>query len=272
MKFFWSISIVGWLFLQQNAMAAPEFMGLQEMAQGQSLTGANTLNDSLYVNPAGSAFTKTYSVEGDYFPALNGFGVSVVDTKTSTAAGALGYFRESFNGSADQFVQGIKVATAERLSNEWAFGIAAKAMWGPNIDGNSASLKDGDLGVLYNAKTLQLGFTVRNVLGGDALLNQQREWSIGGRINWEEALFFSISTVSTWSKFAPYQVGIGAEYVSPYYFSLKGGYRILTDGGLSYYSAGASLITPKFCLHYAAEIPAQGSQNTLQSLGATFLF
>jgi hypothetical protein len=272
MRFRWQFAICFFfsLLYSQEILAVPEFLGLQERAQGQSLTGANLLNDSIWTNPAGSAFTNTYSLEGDYYSS-NSMGVSVLDTKTSSAGGGLGYFRTPFE-DYDQPVQGIKLALAEKVSNELAFGLAGKMIWGPNINGADSSYKDMDLGVLYNLRSLQLGATLRNILGGSAALSEQREWSVGGRISWQDVLFFSVSSVSTWDYFVPYQFGVGFEYMSPYYFSLKGGYRVLTANGYGYYSAGASLITPKVSLHYAVEFAAQGTSSPEHFFGASFMF
>ena len=100
-----------------------------------------------------------------------------------------------------------------------------------------------------------------------------RQFSLGARINYQELLFFSVGAKSEPDRFSPRQVGIGAEYISPYYFGVKGGYRIMTDGsGLSNWSAGLSVNAPKVALHYAvvfAQLPGQEAEH---AFGATFLF
>src|SRR5688572_26841971 len=77
-----------------SALAAPEFVPLQGKAQGHSLTGASQLNDSLYTNPAASAFTQVYAIDGT-FQMPRTFAVSILDTKTSGMGGALGYLRKT---------------------------------------------------------------------------------------------------------------------------------------------------------------------------------
>ena len=74
---------------------AAAFVPTQSMALGQSLSGATLLNDSIYVNPASSAFTSVYSVDGSYLFGPRAFGVSILDTKTSSIGGELGYYHEA---------------------------------------------------------------------------------------------------------------------------------------------------------------------------------
>lgn len=246
-------------------LARTEFISLQEKAQGQSLTGGNVLNDSLYSNPAGSAFTSAYSVEAIY-GLPRSFAVSILDTKTSDIGGALGYFRNPLaDGSGT--VQGAKLALTKRLGNYVGVGLAGKMFWG-----TGTKLTDLDVGVLADFQVVQAGFSIRNILGGRQELSEVRQWSLGGRINYENTVFFSATSQSNWSRFAPVQYGLGAEYVSPYFFSLKGGFRIRPSESLSYWSAGASFVSPKLALHYVVEIPNQATAEVEHVFGATLLF
>jgi len=250
------------LTLCSAALASEEFVPLQQFAQGQSLSGSHLLNDSLYTNPAASAFTNVYSVDATY--ALpRSYAVSILDTKTSSLAGGLGYFRRMVTNPSDgkdfhDPLQGVKLGLASKASQSFAVGIAGKALWGPGLqNGVSGKLNDIDVGFLTTFKGLQFGGAVTNILGGNLDMDQGREFTAGGRIGYDDLLFLSVSTQSRFSEVKPYQYGIGAEYVSPYYFSLKGGYRIRPQEHASFWSVGASIISPVVSVHYAMQIPNQ---------------
>ncbi|MBI4404147.1 MAG: hypothetical protein HY537_08300 [Deltaproteobacteria bacterium] len=257
------------LFYGGIVCALPEFIALQERAQGQSLTGSHQLNDSLYSNPAASAFTAIYSLEGIYMLPKT-FAVSVLDTKTGAIGGGLGYFRILNN--EQEPLQGAKLALCGRLSSYMAIGIGAKLLWGPGVGGEHRNLKDLDAGLLANLGAFQLGLTTRNLFGGDLLLEQEREWAFGGRFGYNQMLFLSASAISRWTQFKPYQYGIGAEYVTPYYIAVKGGFRIQPDAHRSFWSLGASLSAQKVALHYVFEIPNQEGENKEHTLGLTLMF
>ncbi len=256
-------------FICSPLVASPEVVPIQEKAQGQSLTGANLLNDSLYSNPAGSSFTQVYSVEALYFAPRN-FAASILDTKTSGFGGALGYYRNRDYSISDP-LQVAKLALSTRVQNWLGLGIAGKVMWGPNDQGEHVNFKDIDFGLLANLNFLQLGFTVRNLLGGEPSFNQDQEWALGARANYEQLLFLSASAFSKWGLMKPYQFGIGAEYVSLYYFSLKGGFRIQPDSDRSFWSTGISILAPKIGLHYAVEIPNQAPKAIEHLVGANLI-
>ena len=250
------------------ALAAPEYVPIQEKAQGRSLTGAHLLNDSIYSNPAASAFTQVYAVEANYLLPKT-FGVSILDTRTSDIGGGIGYFRIQKEGK--EMLQGGKVVLMHKVSEVLGFGAAGKMLFGPASLGARGKLTDFDAGMLVNLNMLQLGTTVRNVLGGEAMLDQNREVATGARIGYDNALFFSATAVSQ-KQLKPYQYGFGAEYVSPYYFSVKGGYYFQPGGPQSAWTAGASIISPKLSVHYAVEFPSQPGAKMDHQLGVTMLF
>ena len=265
------ISLSASLTLISTSLSAlPEFIPIQEKAQGHSLTGANQLNDSLYTNPAASSFTQVYALEGTYAMPKT-YAVSILDTKTSEVGGAFGYFRTKLDNSSDPF-QGFKVAFAGRVSDTVGTGLGGKILWGPNSEGVNTHLNDLDFGTISHFGIFQTGVTLRNILGGNASIKQYREWSIGARAGYEDTLFLNVSAVSKWENLHFYQYGIGAEYVSPYFFSIKGGYRTQPDPHFSFWSAGVSFISPKFSLHYAIEFPQQQGSKTEHTISATLLF
>jgi len=263
------VTVAIWIAFTSNALAVSEFIPVGDRAQGQSLTAASLMNDSIYTNPASSAFTQVYAVEGIY-QAPKSFGVSVLDTRTSELGGGLGYFRSDVG--FEKPLQGVKLSLGGRASSIIGVGLAGKMLWGPDRTGADNKLNDVDTGIVANLMPLQLGLTFRNVFGGNAAMELNREWALGARLAYEDLLYLSFSAVSTFSKVQPYQYGIGMEYVSPYFFSLKGGLRLRPSESLTFWSAGASILAPKVNLHYVAEFPAQPGKSVEHTIAATFLF
>ena len=270
-----ALTVVGVVFAW-SAVAAPvatppDFVPIQEKAQGRSLVGSNILNDSLYSNPAGSVFTQAYAVEASM--QMGGtFAASIVDTKTSAVGGSIGVFRTPVGGGIDDYSQGIRLGVMHRLSDALGVGVTGKMLWGPRqADGQRTSRFDGDLGFLANFERVQFGGMFRNVLGGDGRLAQDREVGLGGRINYDNTVFFSAATYMRTSDWNPYQIGFGAEYISPYYFSVKGGYYFRPRENFSAWSAGASILSPKFSLHYAVEFPNVVGRSPEHSLAIAVL-
>lgn len=278
MKVFLSL---GFMLTTLLLHAAQDFVPLQEKAQGQALTGAVQLNESLYSNPAASSLVNVYSIDGS-LSLPKSFAVSVLDTKTSGLGGAIGYFKRE--ADKDYFapgvtsnpgantIQGAKLALMSRLSNNLGVGISGKSIWGPNIQGKADRIQDLDLGVIYNQGFFQLGASFRNILGGKELMQFYREYALGGRISYNQILSLSVATQSKLNKSTPYQVGVGVEYVSPYYFALRGGYRNLLQERKNFWSLGGSFVSPKLSLHYAMEIPNQPNASLEHTLGTTLLF
>jgi hypothetical protein len=262
------------LFVSVAAMAQAQgssrFIPLQEQAQGQSLTGANLLNDSLFSNPASSAFIQVYSVDATFLGPRH-FAGSVLDTRTSFVGGAIGYARQP-----TQFEDKLSHAAHGTLSARvlpWlGVGVGGHVLWSPDANGNPARHTDVDVGLLMNMEPVQVGLTTRNVMGGNDSLRDFRQTSLGARINYEQILFLSATVQSAPDSFRPEQYGFGAEYVSPYKFSLKGGYRIRPDENRSYWSAGASVISPKVSLHYAVLFPSDETESMQHMVGTTVLF
>lgn len=249
-----------------------EFIPLQERAQGRSLTGASLLNDSLFSNPASASFTQVYSVDAT-FNSLKTFALSILDTKTSGIGGALGFYRMARPGF-DKPVQGGRLSLSNRLSQNLGIGLTGKMIWGQDLTAARADRKytDLDLGMLAQLDFLQLGLNVRNLFGGEELMGETREYSFGARVGWEQTLFLSASVGGNVSGFEPREVGFGAEYVSPYYFALKGGFRTRPIESNSFWSAGLSVLSPRVSLHYAVEIPNQPGSGAEHTFGTTVLF
>lgn len=248
-----------------------DFVPLRERAQGHSLTGAIQTNDSVYSNPAGSTFGTTYSVDGTFaFP--KSFSTSIVDTRTSSVGGGIGYFREQ-NPASSLTMQGLRLSLGSKVTENLGIALAGKAIWG-GTNPNS-SFKDVDAGALWNLGTLTAGIVLRNFFGGREEFSQKRELSVGARMGYSDTVYFSASAHSQLNRFAPYEYGFGAEYISPWYFSLMGGYRFQrqpSGKNPSYWSTGLSFLSPRLSVHYAVEFPQQPNEESSHLLGATMLF
>lgn len=272
---------IGWLvfFTTVSTFAAQDFIPIQEKAQGQALSGSIQTNESLYSNPAASSFVNIYSIDGS-LSLPRSFAVSVLDTQTSGFGGAIGYYRKaadsdyfsSETASSKKWIQGAKLALMGKLSNTIGIGVSGKSIWGPDSLGKDSKVLDADVGVLFNGGLFQLGAVLRNVLGGKESMRLSREYSIGGKISYDQILSLSVATQANVNSATPYQVGVGAEYVSPYYFGLRGGYRFSTQENINFWSVGASFISPRLSLHYALEMPSQPNTPSDHMLGTTILF
>lgn len=249
--------------------SAMDFVPIQERAQGQSLGGANLLNDSLYSNPAAAVFTNVYSIEAS-MNLPKDLAISILDTRTADFGGAVGYFRQVKPGVEDA-LQGARVNLAKRLGESLGAGVTGKMTWGPTTSGSTDKAYDLDVGLLQTLGFLQLGASAKNVLGGNQGLGLERVWSLGGRLAYEDTLFFSVTQYSRFQLSKPYQLGAGAEYVSPYYFSIKGGYRFQFDTPFSAWSAGVSFLSPRISLHYAVEFPNSATQKIEHQFALTLL-
>lgn len=268
LKIFLSLAILfsssGWTY--------SDFVPLKERAQGHSLTGALQGNESVYSNPAGTLFTETYMVDGTFaFP--KSFSASIVDTRTNSIGGGIGYFKEQ--GSEPSLMrQGVRVTLGTKLNQNLAVGLAGKAIWA-NRPGNETSFKDADAGLLWNGDIASLGMVLRNLGGGNADFGQQREISVGGRIGYSQTFYISGSAHSKFGKPKPYEYGFGVEYISPWHFSMMGGYRFQVGGSAlnpSYWSTGISFLSPRLSAHYAVEFPQLNNEEASHLLGLTMAF
>ncbi|MEZ4749643.1 MAG: hypothetical protein R3B54_03155 [Bdellovibrionota bacterium] len=251
-----ALFVVFALLLSSSGFAGTTIVPIHELALGQSMVGGHLINDSVFSNPASAVFTNVYSIDGTYF-GTGGFSTSVLDTKTSSVGGGAGFYRMA-SSVPGKFNQGLRLALMSKITPNIGWGLAGKILWGENVPGQEKNVKDLDLGILFDYSVVQFGATVRNIFGGDpTYLEQDRELGIGARINYEQVLFLSVAAYSKFEKFVPYQLSVGAEYVSPYYFSIRGGFRARPEEQKSFWSAGIGVSSGKFGIHYAVELPNQ---------------
>ena len=251
------------------AFGAADYVTLQERAQGQSISGGNVLNDSLFNNPAGSTFTNVYALEAN-LRTLKNFSASILDTTSQQLTGGLAYFRRELTPGNPLLTQGGRVNLATRVSDALGMGVTGKYIDGYESDTlKHMNLTEIDLGALANFNFMQVGLHVRNLFGGLESMDLPRELVLATRFVYKNQLFFSASTVAQYG-IRPKQVGVGMEYVSPYYFALKGGYYFLPSTRMQSWTAGLSFISPKLSLHYAVEFPNLGRE-MLHQIGLTLL-
>lgn len=271
MKFTWIFCGAAFLYASLG-WAYSDFVPLKERAQGHSLTGALQGNESVYSNPAATLFSETYTVDGTFaFP--KSFSASIVDTRTNSIGGGIGYFKEQ--GLEPSLVkQGLRVSLGSRVSETVAVGIVGKAIWG-NRAGTETNFKDADAGLLWNGDIASLGVVLRNLAGGNSSFGQEREMSVGGRIGYSQTFYLSASAHSKFGRFSPYEYGFGVEYISPWHFSMMGGYRFQAGRAAqnpSYWSTGISFLSPRLSAHYAVEFPQLNDEESTHLLGLTMAF
>ncbi|NBX77064.1 MAG: hypothetical protein EBQ92_10955 [Proteobacteria bacterium] len=260
------------LALSSWGWAYSDFVPLKERAQGHSLTGALQGNESVYSNPAGTLFSEAYTVDGTFaFP--KSFSASIVDTRTNSVGGGVGYFKEQ-GVDPSLMTQGLRLTLGSRINQNLAVGIAGKAVWGVR-SGNEMSFKDADAGLLWNGDFASLGMVIRNLGGGNANFKQERETSLGARIGYSQSIYISGSAHSKFGKVSPYEYGFGFEYISPWHFSLMAGYRFQVgapDQNPSYWSTGISFLSPRLSAHYAVEFPQLNNEEANHLLGLSMAF
>jgi hypothetical protein len=125
--------------------------------------------------------------------------------------------------------------------------------------------------MLVQLTPVHLGLTVRNLFGGNEALEQKPEWAFGASFSYQNSFILSAATFGDMKKLKPYQYGFGAEYVSGYYFSLKGGFRTQPDKHLSWWSAGLSFLAPKISFHYSMDVSTEPSGKPEHVIGTTVL-
>jgi hypothetical protein len=176
------------------------------VARAQSFEGARLLgfggaqralaggNDALFVNPAGLAMARAYTLEAGYIDDLRGsdrrFSGSVVDSQAGPVAGALAYtyFSRRPDGVPDgeDRVAGhrVDVGVAFPLTEDLALGTAARYL-NYRVDGAGARRERGfsvDVGLGWRiAEGLQLGVVGHDLAAGD---RPETPTTWGGGLGW----------------------------------------------------------------------------------------
>ncbi len=156
---------------------ANELAGVRSLSMGGAHRGLGTSNDTLYLNPAGTAVVKRYAVELHYgyspFDAISRMNVSAVDSKSGPVAGALGYTHEKSDAQdgdvgLNRFYLGLGYAITPAL----ALGMTGRYLKGTYRDELLGDQKieqyNADLGAIAMiSEALTLGVVYQNVRPSD---------------------------------------------------------------------------------------------------------
>ncbi len=175
--FAWAVCMA----LSANALAAgieDEFRGVRSEAMGGAHRGVGTSNDTLYLNPAGMALFRRYSVEVQYgyspFDKLTTINASAVDSKSSPVAAGIGYThvrgdKDGVDAGLHRFYFGAAYAISQHL----AFGVTNRYVRGSYNDEKSGERQHvdfytGDIGIMAAlAQGLSFGLSYNNVVRTD---------------------------------------------------------------------------------------------------------
>ena len=156
-------------------------------------------NDSIYVNPAGMAMARLYSLELGYFDDLLGsdrrFNASVVDSQAGPVAGGLAYTysnrRPDDAASREQRLQGhrAELSLASRISESAAIGATIRYLSFDTTDGNQTIAGAGfsglqfDVGIQWRlSEGLSLGLVGYNLTHSE---RPEMPISWGAGIGWQ---------------------------------------------------------------------------------------
>lgn len=127
--------------------------GVRPMGMGSAFTANASSNGALYHNPAGISSTTTFSLEGGYFlrPGLNGFNVSVVDSKLNqrVAMGLAYTYELTTRDNSDLAGHDARVALATRPHPNLVLGLSGRYLDFQDGDDSVLSGFTLDLGAIY---------------------------------------------------------------------------------------------------------------------------
>jgi len=167
-----------WLVTSLTAGAAfasvfDELHGVRSLSMGGAHRGLGTTNDTLYLNPAGMALGRRYSVEMGYgyspFDELTRLNASVVDSKSGPVAGSIAYTHDRGDADGvDAAVHRIYMGAAYPLSEAFALELQPRtsaANLVDNGDRRKLSLYTGDVGIITRlGQGVGVGLTAHNVV------------------------------------------------------------------------------------------------------------
>lgn len=222
--------------LAGNTGVGQELHGVRSMAMGGAHRGLGTSNDTLYLNPAGMAIMRRYSVELQYgyspFDHLNHINASAVDSKSGPVAGAIGYTHDrgdkaGVNANLHRIIGGAAYPINQRL----AFGLSTRHVRGHfnDADGkrHDVRLYSGDVGVMaLVTPQVGLGVAYNNIVATD--FPELTPPSAGLGLSFLGPLFTLAGDIS-WDLKTPKDAAVsyhlGGEYIASRTFPLRLGYR-----------------------------------------------
>lgn len=219
--------------LPPDAALFREPAGVRSAGMGGAHRGVGTSNDTLFLNPAGMALFKRYSVELGYgyspYTNLSDVSISAVDSRSGPVAGGLAYTYTRGDGEGtDAGLHRIIVGAAYALSDYIAIGITGRHVRGAFNDGDkrrNPKLYTGDVGLMLRLAGLGIGVTAQNVIKDD--LTRLVPLTFGVGVGYTSGLFtlaadFDINSRNPDHTLERYHVG--GEYFIANAFPLRLGY------------------------------------------------
>ncbi|MFC1611307.1 hypothetical protein ACFL6C_10125 [Myxococcota bacterium] len=219
--------------LPSDAGVFDEFIGVRSAGMGGAHRGLGTSNDTIYLNPAGMAAARRYSVELNYgyspFDQLTHLNISAVDSKSGPVAGAVSYTHTRGDGDdVDAGLHRVYIAAAYAISDSIALGMTARHIRGEfNEDSQRRELElyGGDIGALIRLGPVGLGVTAHNVIKEEVARMMPLTFGFGAAYSsgpLTVAADFDIDTRKTEKSLRTYRVG--GEYFIANAFPLRIGY------------------------------------------------
>jgi hypothetical protein len=230
----------------------------RSVALGSAIHGNIGLNSVLHDNPAGIAFSKKYTVAGGYAnltkDAASYYEVSVVDSRTSKAAGGFSYAKLTTSDKTSNYDL-FNLVLAERYWKNTSVYIGGRYVKS-KINETKSSFYDFDIGFLtaFN-EFLSLGLTWKNLKQSDEEFAPE-ELALGAQLGWK--WFYPTGTITKKLKHGfsdtdklSYSAGLEIAVDRKYY--ARGGYNIDDETKKSNYAVGLAWKAPKISFNYAFE-------------------
>ncbi|OGQ92217.1 MAG: hypothetical protein A2289_26150 [Deltaproteobacteria bacterium RIFOXYA12_FULL_58_15] len=221
--------------LPADAGVFDEIAGTRSHAMGGAHRGVGTSNDTLYLNPAGMALGRRYTVELNYgyspFDGLSDLNISAVDSKSGPVAGGLSYTHTRGDGEGvDAGLHRIYIGFAYPLSDSIAVGITGRHVRGTFMeDGKERDLElyTGDVGIMLKlADSFGVGVAAHNVI--KEKMTRMVPLTIGAGVSFSTGAFvaaadFEFDTRDSDNELQTYR--LGAEYFVGDAFPIRVGFN-----------------------------------------------
>jgi opacity protein-like surface antigen len=247
--------ILGFVCFSSTGLAIP-LLGSGTVARAGSGVAAISIHDVYSTNPSTIVGPRYYSVGGGYNSDGNTFHASVVDTKTSEIAGAVGYYHQTQGTRFEDphwKTHGVQGAFSGLISPQLALGVTGKYIWYEQlpVSGNLAfpTLEeqgfDVDAGAHYRFNTsIAIGLVFRNLFRSEHLEKFPMPDVVAGVALTPMKGLAIYADSGRWFKTSPlkdqWQFAGGADYNISSSVVIRAGYRLITEN-ISYQLLGAGL-------------------------------
>ncbi|MBI4041620.1 MAG: hypothetical protein HY390_07125 [Deltaproteobacteria bacterium] len=258
------------------------FQGVRGIALSNAIRGAVGLNEALYVNPAGFAFSGRYSVEGQsfYLPSQQGpaFWVlngSVVDAHLRGLQAGLGFSRKIQVGR-DQFENAYYLALSTIFKDIVSVGMTGK-YFHQDLENAENQMLNLDIGTFWVLTSqLQMGMVGHNVLGPKTHLGEtlKRELGIGFRGKLWDFLMGSVDISKNLDRSWKEDIAVhgGLEFVRQTGILTQMGLSLSDQKDQNRYSFGLGWAQHKFGVFYAFQNSMDSLRRMTQALSLRIFF